>query len=254
MPKEVLEEGATQNDLKGEATQDDLDTGATSEEISGEGTEESTPTGTELYDIEGVGQTTLEDIKEAFEYKNNYKKWSTGLSDKGAELNKLKSEIENEKRESEAFREDANRWRLLEKNMTPEAEAEIRRLLQEGDKVSPALQKFRQEYDKKFEELEYEKATLSLKEVLPDFKTDDVESYIKSINFDNPRDLLEMAYYAVKGKGLPLELQKARAKDVESNRKARGLPPVSGGKKAETPTYKTVQEALEAYNKEHGVI
>lgn len=222
------------------------------EQGTGEAVSETTPE--ELYEVEGVGQVTLEDIKEAFEYKTNYKKWSKGLHEKGEEVNKQRKEIQKKEQELEEIRDRANKWQLLEKNMTPEAEAEIRKLLQEGDKVTPALQKFRQEYDQKFEQLEYEKAALAIKEKNSDFDLNEVEQFIQSIDFDKPADLLELAYYAHKGKNMPLELQKARAKDVEANRKAKGLPPISGpGKKVENRVYKTIDEALEAYNKEHGL-
>ena len=202
----------------------------------------------DLFEVDGI-EFDAPTLKEWRDAHSNMKKWRAKLSKEGEKQNKERKALSAERKEIEEIRGLAEEFKRAKQNMTPEAYEYLKKLMNEGDKVTPAVRQLKEDIDRRFKDLDKKEAIVSLKEQFTDFDVKAVQEFMESFDWEQitPYDVYLLGYYALQGKGLPEKIQNARAKDAETRRKRKGvLPSSKGTKKASNrKAPRTIDEGLE---------
>jgi hypothetical protein len=174
-----------------------------------------------------------EEFERFYKDYNAEQKWQQKHHERGRQLNQERQDLERQRAEIEAVKQNAKEWEDIKKqlNQSPEGRKLIAQYLNQArPTVDPVIEEQQNEIQKLRIEFAKDKAVAALSKQLPDFDADELEQFAGDFNFRDQKDMMLFTYYARKGSQVDDLVSEAKANVVREAKKKKGLP--ATGKKA----------------------
>ena len=210
------------------------------------------------YEIDGV-QFDASDIKRWQELEKgdgNEENWKAKLNRKGQELNEQESTLKQREESVVTKQNLLDQYEQFKKvvDSNPDAREYFKKVVDNPQNaMKPALDKIQSDIDDRFNDLDVQKAEVSLGKEFKDYDSEVCDKAVSVYDPDNPYDIAKMKYFVWKGMNMEIELQKRIASgDVQ---RTPGLPPVASGAPQQRGPKKhnSIAEAADAYMQELGL-
>lgn len=184
------------------------------------------------YEIDGV-QFDASDIKRWQELEKgdgNEEKWKAKLNRRGQELNEQESTLKQREESVVTNQSLLDQYKQFKAvvDSNPDAREYFKKVVDNPQNaMKPALDKIQAGIDERFDDLDVQKAEVSLGKEFKDYDSEVCDKAISVYDPDNPYDVAKMKYYVWKGMNMEIELQKRIASGEET--RVPGLPPVATG-------------------------
>jgi len=203
------------------------------------------------YDFELDGeQITVpkEELHEILAATKNSVNWKASLNEKGKKLNRQLAEVKARERELAPIERAGKEWIDIEKKLqqSPEGRQYLRNLLNSKPTIDPVLQKQQDDIKELRTEIRRGGALNDLVKEHPDYDDQKVTDFVAQFDPDEPKDMMQFSYFAMRGANLEQIIAEERAKIVRQAKNKKGLPATGKKEAAPAKKFKTVQDMVRA--------